>query len=169
MYFHKFNVSFLLDCTFSIICTMLVPTSQLERSFTSSPTYRLISPQFSFWLWSSTQSRDTPQLFLILNPSWLYWFLPLIFRKNMGSEFVDNVATFFIVGGAIALIVCGVSIAKPNLHGLSFIKLISFNNQLIKSSSLSTFSILSFFRTSNQPGLILQTDCDCKVLFLAAL
>ena len=35
----------------------------------------------------------------------------------MGSEVIDNVSTILVVGGAIALIACGVTVAKPNLHG----------------------------------------------------
>ncbi|XP_063688192.1 uncharacterized protein LOC134821370 isoform X2 [Bolinopsis microptera] len=36
------------------------------------------------------------------------------------GETIDNFATFLVIGGAIALISCGVTIAKPNLHGVKF-------------------------------------------------
>ena len=41
----------------------------------------------------------------------------VFFRVSMGSEVIDNVSTILVVGGAIALIACGVTVAKPNLHG----------------------------------------------------
>lgn len=38
------------------------------------------------------------------------------------GEMTDNFFNLLIFGGGIALIVCGITIAKPNLHGLNFVE-----------------------------------------------
>ena len=38
------------------------------------------------------------------------------------GETIDTFAEFLLIGGGVALIVCGFVIAKPNLHGLQFVE-----------------------------------------------